>query len=79
MREQLYKAVFRFSVTEYLRGDPRGIARIGTRASQWFHDNGRADHYVNSYLNDCPQGDIMEWVVVMNDRTTAIMLKLALN
>lgn len=78
MREQLYKAVFRFSVAEYLTGDPKGVARIGTRASEWFEESGRAHYYVNSYLNDNAPGDVLEWVVVLNNRTTAIMLKLAL-
>lgn len=78
MKEQLFKAVWHFSVSEYLAGDPRGINRIGTRASAWLAENERKHHYVNSYVNDAPHSDMLEWVVVLNDRDTAIMLKLAL-
>lgn len=67
MTQQLYKAVFK-----------RRPAKRGWRNhfTDWLEANGRLDHLVNIYSNDGPIR--YEMVVVLSDRNTALMLKLAL-
>ncbi|MDM7954754.1 hypothetical protein [Blastomonas sp.] len=43
---------------------------------EWLDENARTDHFLNAYL--CRNPIRPKIVVVLNDRTTAIMLKLAL-
>jgi hypothetical protein len=64
MSEPLYKAHFAL--------DPDALP-WRSRVTRWLRDNNRTHHVVNAYANDT-QG----FIVVLRDRTTAIMLKLAL-
>jgi hypothetical protein len=68
MREQLFKAHLAFDPDA-----PPWRSRIG----EWLRENSRTHHFVNAYLTGHPLRPTV--VVVLNDRTTAIMLKLALS
>lgn len=76
--EPLFKAVIRYRHPDLFSGNIEAVD-IHTRLVEWLADNGRANHYVNAYLNCTPCGDSGELVVVLTDRNTAIMLKLALD
>ena len=67
MSEHLYKARFDF--------DPNAFP-WRSRITQWLRDNNRVEHFVNAYFNGHPLRPTI--VVVLNDRTTALLLKLAL-
>lgn len=73
----LYKAVFHYSVGDLLSRDGRSVG-LFQRIQAWLHEQGRGHHYVMSYLNDTLDLDAAQLVVVLNDRDTAVLLKLAL-
>ncbi|WP_156167028.1 hypothetical protein [Sphingomonas sp. Ag1] len=68
MNEQLFKAEFT------ARQDRRGGWR--RHIIEWLEENNRIQHLVSIYLN----GNVLapDVVVVLNDRNTALLLKLAL-
>lgn len=67
MREPPYKA--------YLNFDPNSRS-WRSQLAEWLEENNRTDHFLNAYL--CGNPLRPKIIVVLNDRTTAIMLKLAL-
>ncbi len=84
MSEQLYKAVFRPPVTrnELLPDVARLINRsratlVIRQACNWILDHDKEAQFVQSYNNS--DANSCEAVIVLRDRDTALMLKLALN
>lgn len=78
MSEPLYKAIFHYSVGDLMSRDGRSVGLL-KRIEQWLDEHGRRHHYVMAYLNDDPDDqDAGELVVVLNDRDTALMLKLSM-
>lgn len=81
MSEQLYKAEFQIDMEDE-RLTPLGYEIVASAAKwafkvrvlNWLADNERTNYFVNIY----PTNDNGDMVVVLNDRDTAIMLKLAL-
>lgn len=71
MKEPLYKAEFKVKPF-YLPQFTKEVFKL--KIARWLLENERIDHFVNIYSTDRPD----HWIVVLNDRTTAIMLKLAL-
>lgn len=71
MKEPIYKAEFKIKPF-YLGQFTKDI--FGMRVVSWLMENDRQKHLVNIYTTDDPG----HMIVVLNDRTTAIMLKLAL-
>ena len=73
MTQQLYKAVLRIG-----NGNEDEKARLVQRVflygqlQNWLTEQDKRSHYVNSYYND------EALIVVLSDRNTALMLKLAL-
>ncbi len=79
MTPQLHKAAFHFQVER--ENDPQlecyhAFKLIG-EVRAWCKERGLERHLVNAYLNPMV-GRTANVVVVLNDRDTAIMLKLAL-
>lgn len=84
MTEQLYKAEFRIEPIPTLQGSTPQAREFMSwylaqqnlkgRVGEWLADHDRSDHLVNIYTDDVPG----HMTVVLNDRTTALMLKLAL-
>lgn len=69
MTQQLYKAVWQVAAID--NGNPNQL-RVLRQAFEFLNDNGLIDHYVNCYDNDD------NFVIVLSDRDTALMLKLAI-
>ena len=72
MIERLFKAVIHYdaSLRDFM------VTMVGI--FQWLDENGRRAHFINYYDNTDDEAGLGEIVVVLNDRDTAIMLKLAL-
>ena len=84
MSEQVYKAVFRPPVTRNellpdvarLANQSRATLMI-RRACNWILDHNEEAQFVQSYNN--ADANTCEAVIVLRDRDTALMLKLALD
>lgn len=76
MREPIYKAVFHLEPLVEVDSWQYSLQRanFGYDIHKWLSENERSDRFINIYTTDEP-GHI---IVVLKDRTTAIMLKLAL-
>jgi hypothetical protein len=77
LNNTLFKARWTFRQSDVLKttrhdGFEQSVA-------EWLRENDRQDAYVNSYMNTDTNADVTEYVVVLTDRDTALMLKLALS
>lgn len=77
MSEQPYKAIFHHSWTS-AQERAQHWTRVAGQVGSWLIENGRRSHYVMRYVNVDDLAGTSEMVVVLNDRNTALMLKLAL-
>lgn len=76
MTEMLFKARWTLRQSEVL--DSGKHDSFEQSIAEWLRENDRQGSYVNSYINTNTVTDTMEFVVVLRDRDTALMMKLAL-
>lgn len=76
--DQLCKVVLRytFEADDEAQGIKEAVA-LYKRAMAWLTDNEKLDHYCYRYINDPERDNSGHIVVVLNNRDTAVMLKLA--
>lgn len=77
-QQPLYKAVFHYLVRDVLSQNGRSVGLL-KRIEHWLDEQGRGHHHVMSYINDTLDHDAAQLAVVLNDRDTAMLLKLSLS